>query len=446
MYQLAFAYSLSLVASACASRYVSSFFSPGRSDRYADLQEIERNSRPPTPRQVWVESLNEEKERYLDIVDLHPDVFATFPRLDIVHKNLYWQAHYRIVDWRCITTRAELVHRSRRKPWPQKGTGRARHGNRRTHIFIGGGQCNGPRGPESYFSILPYHVRLNGLLSMLSTKQAQGDLYVVEDFVLSSELESAAAKVYELANKRAVNRLRLFHEGSDDDALVQRLQLTKGLEEQPADSCDVLTSLVAREKEEEEELLDLIKGGRAAEAANLGLRAAEYLRQVVDERGWGPAVLFITDAENYLNGSENPTTGLAMALACASYAHYIDFDVAPESAAIQGRLREGSQYAAPRSLHPGRGLTLMPVHGLNVWSMVHHDSLVLTRKALDILEARLLAAQRRVIRPGSTVEWRPPLAGDWLVGRDHAADRAHCPERHFSGLVGDPEELRQRLQ
>uniref|UniRef100_A0A0R3WQM4 FAD-dependent oxidoreductase n=1 Tax=Hydatigena taeniaeformis TaxID=6205 RepID=A0A0R3WQM4_HYDTA len=109
-------------------------------------------------------------------------------------------------------------------------------------------------------------------------------------------------------------------------------------------------------------------------------------------------------------------------------------------------LREGSQYAAPRSLHPGRGLTLMPVHGLNVWSMVHHDSLVLTRKALDILEARLLAAQRRIIRSSSAVEWRPPLAGDWLVGRDHAADRAHPPERHFSELLGDPEELRQKLQ
>ena len=49
------------------------------------------------PRQVWVESLNAEVDRYLDIVDLHPDVFATFPRLDLIHKNLYWQAHYRIV-------------------------------------------------------------------------------------------------------------------------------------------------------------------------------------------------------------------------------------------------------------------------------------------------------------------------------------------------------------
>ena len=97
-------------------------------------------------------------------------------------------------------------------------------------------------------------------------------------------------------------------------------------------------------------------------------------------------------------------------------------------------------------MHPGRGLTLMPVHGLNVWSMVHHDSLVLTRRALDLLEARLLAAQRRVICDRRPAEWRPPLVGDWLVDRDHAADRSHAPSRHFSASVGDVEEMRQRLQ
>lgn len=55
------------------------------------------------PRQAWVESLITANldEAYLDppndLVDLHPDVFAVFPRLDLVHKNLYWQAHYRLV-------------------------------------------------------------------------------------------------------------------------------------------------------------------------------------------------------------------------------------------------------------------------------------------------------------------------------------------------------------
>lgn len=102
-----------------STRLASSFF--GSSDRASDIKEIENpnpvletpdtvNSQPSkltssvtcsqrnvVPRQVWVESLIEGQDRYLDIVDLHPDVFATFPRLDLVHLNLYWQAHYRIV-------------------------------------------------------------------------------------------------------------------------------------------------------------------------------------------------------------------------------------------------------------------------------------------------------------------------------------------------------------
>nr|CDS29874.1 mitochondrial ribosomal protein L4 [Hymenolepis microstoma] len=460
----------------CSSRLGSSFLLRKSGDRTPDLKDIEirdqtackeitnpiiprsRILSPSTtcsyrnvvPRQAWVESLDKASERYLDIVDLHPDVFATFPRLDIVQQNLYWQAHYRIVDWRCITTRADLVHRSRRKPWPQKGTGRARHGNRRTHIFKGGAQCNGPRGPESYFSILPYSVRLYGLLGMLSAKQAQGDLHITEDFRLSQDLESEANEIYNLANKRAQNRLRLTPTDPNEDVVLQRLRSLEDLtaQEPKANSLDVLTSAIAREKEESEELMDLIRGGRAAEAANLGYRAAQYLREQVDKRGWGPACLFITDVETYLDGNEETSSGLAMALACASYAHYIETDVAPESAAIQARLREGSQYAAPRSVHPGRGLTLMPVHGLNVWSLVHHDSLIISRRALDVLESRLLAAQRRVIPPGfqSASEWRPPMAGDWFVGRSHEADRSYMPNRHFSGGLGDVDELKQRLQ
>ncbi|VDQ14134.1 unnamed protein product [Trichobilharzia regenti] len=79
------------------------------------------------------------------------------------------------LDWRCITTRAELPYRSRKKPWPQKKTGKARHGNRRTHIWINGGQCKGPRGPESFFSVLPYADRITvmSLLSLISKASSQ---------------------------------------------------------------------------------------------------------------------------------------------------------------------------------------------------------------------------------------------------------------------------------
>lgn len=124
----------------------------------------------------------------------------------------------------------------------------------------------------------------------------------MEDFCLSPDLESAAAEVYKLANRRALDRIRLLQEGcidmvagTEEDTLVQRLQLAKTMEGKKDEKVDVLTSAIARDKEEAEELLDLIKGGRAAEAAKLGLRVANYLRSLVDQRGWGPSVLFITE-------------------------------------------------------------------------------------------------------------------------------------------------------
>lgn len=125
----------------------------------------------------------------------------------------------------------------------------------------------------------------------------QGDLHIVEDFSLSQDLESAAKEVYILANKRAQNRLRLTSPDPNEDVVTKRL---KHLEdptalEPKANNIDLLTSAIAREKEESEELMDLIRGGRAAESANLGYRAAQYLREQVDKRGWGPACLFITE-------------------------------------------------------------------------------------------------------------------------------------------------------
>lgn len=56
------------------------------------------------PRLVWLETLKPmqnittpDLKCTKGIIPLHPDVFATFPRIDLIHKNLYWQAHYRMV-------------------------------------------------------------------------------------------------------------------------------------------------------------------------------------------------------------------------------------------------------------------------------------------------------------------------------------------------------------
>ncbi|XP_063175019.1 large ribosomal subunit protein uL4m [Chroicocephalus ridibundus] len=79
-----------------------------------------------------------------------------------------------------VKTRAE-VRGGGRKPWRQKGSGRARHGSIRSPLWRGGGIAHGPRGPTSYYYMLPMKVRVLGLKVALTVKLMQDDLHVVDN-------------------------------------------------------------------------------------------------------------------------------------------------------------------------------------------------------------------------------------------------------------------------
>jgi ribosomal protein L4 len=61
----------------------------------------------------------------------------------------------------------------RAKPWPQKGTGRARHKSRYGPQWKGGYKVNGPKGPTSFFYVLPKEKRIEGLCTALTVKLHQ---------------------------------------------------------------------------------------------------------------------------------------------------------------------------------------------------------------------------------------------------------------------------------
>mgnify|MGYP001281292946 CR=1 FL=1 len=67
------------------------------------------------------------------------------------------------------------------KPWPQKGTGRARHGSIRSPIWVGGAVTFGPH-PRSFGYRVPKKIRRAALRSALSAKVQEGKLIVVDDF------------------------------------------------------------------------------------------------------------------------------------------------------------------------------------------------------------------------------------------------------------------------
>ncbi|XP_062869030.1 large ribosomal subunit protein uL4m isoform X1 [Trichomycterus rosablanca] len=131
------------------------------------------------PVQTWLHTLNSHESEPLGVVDLHPDVFSVPVRLDILHAVEVWQRNFKRISHAKVKSRAE-VRGGGRKPWKQKGSGRARHGSIRSPLWRGGGVAHGPRGPTSYYYMLPMKVRVQGLKIALTAKLAQDYLHIVD--------------------------------------------------------------------------------------------------------------------------------------------------------------------------------------------------------------------------------------------------------------------------
>lgn len=120
-------------------------------------------------------SINGEK---LGEITLAKEVFAVEPNLHVMHLALRRQLNNGRQGSACAKTRAE-VSGGGKKPWKQKGTGRARAGSLRSPLFAGGGVVFGPK-PRSYEISMPQKARKLALKSALSARQEQ--LVVVKDF------------------------------------------------------------------------------------------------------------------------------------------------------------------------------------------------------------------------------------------------------------------------
>lgn len=138
------------------------------------------------PRQVWIENFDTVEERKVGLIELHPDIFAAAPRIDVIHQNVEWQRKYRFVSFASTKSRSER-RGGGRKPWPQKGLGKARHGSIRSPLWRGGGIAHGPRSPTTHFYMLSFYQRVLGLISSLSVKLAQDDLHIIQSLDIPTE-------------------------------------------------------------------------------------------------------------------------------------------------------------------------------------------------------------------------------------------------------------------
>ena len=82
-----------------------------------------------------------------------------------------------------------------RKPWAQKGTGRARHGSSRSPIWKGGGITHGPRNEKSYAKTVSRQMRQKALLVVLSRKMKDGEIIFIDSLQMEAPKTSVAKNV-----------------------------------------------------------------------------------------------------------------------------------------------------------------------------------------------------------------------------------------------------------
>lgn len=112
-------------------------------------------------------------------VTLDKSVFGVDVKDDILHRVVHYQLNKRRAGTHKTKTRGEVAGRGK-KPWAQKGTGRARAGDLKRTQDRGGGTVFGPV-VRSHETSLPKKIRALALRMVLSSKGAQGKLIVLED-------------------------------------------------------------------------------------------------------------------------------------------------------------------------------------------------------------------------------------------------------------------------
>lgn len=127
-------------------------------------------------------------------IELPEKIFGLPMNGDLVSQVLYIQRSNRRAGTAHTKDRGE-VEGSNQKPWKQKGTGRARHGSKRSPIWRHGGVTHGPRNEKSYKKELPKTIRNQALFTLLSAKLRDGKILFIEDLKISNPKTKEAVEI-----------------------------------------------------------------------------------------------------------------------------------------------------------------------------------------------------------------------------------------------------------
>jgi large subunit ribosomal protein L4 len=175
-------------------------------------------------------------------LELRPEVFGVELRVPLLHQSVERELADRRAGTHDTKGRSE-VSGGGKKPWRQKGTGRARQGSIRATQWKGGGKPFGPT-PRSYAKALPRAMRREALRAAVAAKIAAGELIVIE--ALEGIEGKTKALVQRLTPLGAVNTSTLLVVAALEEPLRRASRNVPWLEVEPPSHVSVYQLLRAR--------------------------------------------------------------------------------------------------------------------------------------------------------------------------------------------------------
>jgi len=140
---------------------------------------------------MQVDIYNTENKK-VDTMDLPDGVFGVRWNADLVHQVVTAQMANKRSPWAHTKDRGD-VRGGGKKPWRQKGTGRARHGSRRSPIWTGGGVTFGPTNERNYTQKINKKMKTQALCATLSKKLKENEIKIIDNFNITDNKTKAVA-------------------------------------------------------------------------------------------------------------------------------------------------------------------------------------------------------------------------------------------------------------
>lgn len=167
-------------------------------------------------------------------VDLKDEIFAVKISEASMHRVVKMHLANRRQGTVSVKDRGE-VSGGGRKPWRQKGTGRARHGSTRSPIWVGGGTVFGPS-PRDFSYTVPKKVKRLAIKSALTSKVRDGELLVVDSITFD---KPRTKSMVQLLNNLKTGKKVLLVTGVDSDNVVKSARNIPGVKTLPANQINV---------------------------------------------------------------------------------------------------------------------------------------------------------------------------------------------------------------